>query len=390
MSKRLISFLDTTLRDGEQAPGNAMTPEQKLKLALMLEDAGVDTIETGFPASSHVDFLATQMISSRLKKASFATFSRTQVKDVKIALDAGGHSDRHLVMLVATGSDLHLKNKRHITREEGLAEITEAVTYAKEQGLTNIAVGIEDASRAQYDYIEAITRISIQAGANQIILADTTGYATPTSFGNLIRYVREIVGPNIKVSTHCHNDLGLGVANALEGIKAGADEIQATIGGIGERAGNTSLEQVAAFLYYKGDEYELGTTIQLDKLYKIYLTLRDLIKLEECRMQPLFGKYVFSTAAGIHQQGILNDPDTYEYVKPMDIGRERQLLVTRHSGRTIIRHLLQELGVSPSDKEINHLYEKFINHSSSCDDLITFTQKIQNELEFQTFEVGVL
>ncbi|HDX9619566.1 MULTISPECIES: LeuA family protein [Bacillus cereus group] len=386
MKKRVISFLDTTLRDGEQAPGNAMTPEQKVKLALMLEDAGVDTIETGFPASSQTDFLATQMISSKLKKASFATFSRAQVKDVKIALDAGGVSDRHLVMLVATGSDLHLKNKRNITREQGLAEITEAVSYAKKRGQNNIAVGIEDASRSQYDYIEAIITTSIKAGANQIILADTTGYATPKSFGDLIRYVREVAGPDIKVSTHCHNDLGLGVANVLEGIKAGADEVQATIGGIGERAGNTSLEQIAAILYYKGDEYGLDTTIKFDKLYEAYLELKEAIKLEESRMQPLFGKYVFSTAAGIHQQGMLNDPDTYEYVKPDVLGRERQILVTRHSGRTIIRHLLQDLDIPYGENVINYLYEKFISsqHSSTCDDLTTFKNKIQNELKIQS------
>ncbi len=388
MRKR-ITFLDTTLRDGEQAPGNAMTPEQKLNLALMLEEAGVDTIETGFPASSHTDFVATQLISSKLQRASFATFSRTQVNDVRIALEAGGVSDRHLVMLVATGSDLHLENKRHITREQGLEEIRETVMYAKERGLANIAVGIEDASRAKYDYIEAITRTALEAGANQMILADTTGYAVPPTFGHLISFIRRIAGPQIKISTHCHNDLGLGVANVLEAIKEGADEVQATLGGIGERAGNTSLEQVAAFLHYKGSEYGLETGIKLDKLYTAYLTLQGYIDLEDSRMQPLFGKYVFSTAAGIHQQGILNDPDTYEYVKPMDLGRERQLLVTRHSGRTIIRHLLKELGISSTDEQINALYEKFIHHSSSCDDLPTFTRKIKHELGFRATGVSV-
>ncbi|SFS59138.1 LeuA family protein [Marininema halotolerans] len=392
MEKRLISLLDTTLRDGEQAPGNAMTPEQKLRLALMLEDAGVHTIETGFPASSSTDFIATQMISSQLKKSSFATFSRALVKDVKIAIDAGGVSDRHLVMLVATGSDLHLKNKRHITREQGLTEIIEAVTYAKDQGLQNVAVGIEDASRGEYDYIESITRTSIKAGANQIILADTTGYATPTSFGDLVRFVRKISGPDIKISTHCHNDLGLGVANALEGLKAGANEIQATLGGIGERAGNTSLEQIVANLYYKGDEYGLYTTARLNKLYKAYITLQDIINLEESRMQPLFGKYVFSTAAGIHQQGILNDPNTYEYVKPQDLDRERQLLVTRHSGKTIIRHLLQENFETHNKDEIDYLYDKFIfnQQSSMCDDLNDFKQKILSELESKSTEEAVL
>jgi len=337
--KRSISFLDTTLRDGEQSPDNAMTPDQKLKLALMLEEAGVDFIETGFPASSPLDYQSTQLISAQLTKASFATFSRALVKDIEVAIKAGGISDRHVVMLVATGSDLHLEHKRGITREQGLAEVIEAVTYTKNQGLKNIALGIEDASRGKYDYLEAIARAAVKAGANQIILADTTGFATPKTFQDLIRNVRHWVGPKIKISTHCHNDLGFGVANAVAGIEAGADEVQATLGGIGERAGNTALEQVVAFLRYK-HAGSFDCNIQLDKLYDAYSALRNIIGLEESRTQPLFGKYAFSTAAGIHQQGILNNPDTYEYVKPEDIGRERQLLVTRHSGRSIIRHQL--------------------------------------------------
>lgn len=379
--QRYVSFLDTTLRDGEQAPGNAMAPEQKLNLALMLEDAGVDFIETGFPASSPADFVATQMISAQLSRASFATFSRALEKDVSLAIDAGGTSDRHLVMLVATGSDLHLKNKRNITREQGLAETVAAVTYAKRRGVKNIAIGIEDASRASYDYMEALSRAGVHAGANQVILADTTGFATPPLFHELVRHVRGWVGPSIKVSAHCHNDLGLAVANAIAGIDAGADEIQATLGGIGERAGNTSLEQVAAFLHYKGQEHGVRTNVRLDKLYDAYIALRSAIGLEEPRTQPLFGKYAFSTAAGIHQQGILNDPDTYEYIKPADVGRERQLLVARHSGRSVIRHLLQELKLTLADGEINRLYEKFISTKSAraCEDMSTLKEQIRNE-----------
>ena len=385
-SSRYVSFLDTTLRDGEQSPDNAMTPEQKLKLALMLEEAGVDVIETGFPASSPMDFLATQTISTQLKKASFATFSRTLVKDIKVAIEAGGTSDRHLVMLVATGSDLHLKNKRNITREQGLAEVIEAVTYTRNQGLKNIALGIEDASRGEYDYMEALARAAVKAGANQIILADTTGYATPQSFQDLIRHVRHWVGSTVKISTHCHNDLGFGVANAVAGIEAGADEVQATLGGIGERAGNTALEQVAAYLQYKHSGDGVRTNIQLDKLYLAYTALREVIGLEEPRTQPLFGKYAFSTAAGIHQQGILNDPDTYEYVKPHDVGRERLLLVTRHSGRSIIRHLLPELNLTLSDSEINQLYKKLIsgNKGRVSKDISTLKQQIKNEYGSKT------
>ncbi len=381
MHARHISFLDTTLRDGEQAPGNAMTPAQKLTLALMLEDAGVDCIETGFPASSPADFLATQMICAKLTKASFATFSRALAKDVAIAIEAGGTGERHLVMLVATGSDLHLKNKRNISREQGLAEVTEAVAYARARGVRNIAVGIEDASRGSFDYMESLARCAVRAGANQIILADTTGYATPRSFFELISNVRRWVGPDIKISTHCHNDLGFGVANAVAGIEAGADEVQATLGGIGERAGNTSLEQIVAFLNYKQDEYGVRTGIALDKLYAAYTTLRATIGLEEPRTQPIFGKYAFSTAAGIHQQGILNDPDTYEYVKPGDVGRERQLLVARHSGRAVLRHVLQDMALALSENEVDQLYQKLIagKDDSAYEDMAALSRRIRAE-----------
>ncbi len=384
---RRITFLDTTLRDGEQAPGNAMNPEQKLKLALLLEEAGVETIETGFPASSEDDFLATKMISEKLTKASFATFSRALVKDVKIALEAGGVSDRHLVMLVATGSDLHLENKRHISREKGLEEIEEAVRFAKSQGINNIAVGVEDASRGDREYIGQIIDTSLKSGANQIILADTTGFATPEDFADLICFTRQKVGPKIKVSTHCHNDLGLAVINSLEAIKAGADEIHATLCGIGERAGNTSLEQVAAFIYYKGKDYGIESNIQLSKLYSGYLELKNCINLEESRMQPLFGKYVFSTAAGIHQQGMINNPDTYEYVKAKDFGRDRNFFVDRHSGRSIVRLILKDLEFEGNKEVLDNLYKKYIfNNNGTCYDIKTLKKLISNELK-NSFEM---
>lgn len=376
-----ITFLDTTLRDGEQAPGNSMNAKQKLKLALLLEKAGIETIETGFPASSKEDFEATRMISKSLTTASFATFSRTCIEDVKIALEAGGISERHLVMLVATGSDLHLENKRHISRAEGLKEIEETVMFVKKEGISNIAVGIEDASRGKWDYIEQIIDTAINSGANQIILADTTGFATPDNFGELIRLTREKVGPDIKISTHCHNDLGLAAINSFEAIKYGADEIQATICGIGERAGNTSLEQMVALLYYKGEKYGVQSNIQLNKLYEIYCELRKCIGLEESRMQPLLGKYVFSTSAGIHQQGIINNPETYEYVKASDLGRERTLLVDRHSGRNVIKKVIKELDIIIDNKRLNNIYEKYIlKNSGQTYDLNTLKNLIVHEL----------
>lgn len=357
--KRIIVW-DTTLRDGEQAPSNSMSPEQKLSLAIKLEQAGVDIIETGFPASSSEDFRATQLISKKLTKSTFATFSRALIQDIKAAIDAGGVGKHHNIQLLATGSDLHLKHKRKISREQGINEIIEAVSYAKSQNIKHISVGIEDASRASIDYVKAIINASVTTGANKIVIADTTGFSTPHNFYNLIKNVKEYVSSDIKISTHCHNDLGMALANAIAGVKAGADEVQVTLGGLGERAGNTSLEQLAAFFYYKGQEYGVNTNIRLDKLYTAYNELRSYIDLEDPRTQPIFGKYAFGTAAGIHQQGIINNPDTYEYVKPYDFSREREFFISRHSGRAIFKPLLEEMKIKETSALIDELYKKFI------------------------------
>ena len=325
-----ISILDTTLRDGEQAPQNAMNPKQKLKIALELENLGVNHIETGFPASSIFDFEATKLISQEVTLSGIATFSRTLEKDVQIAFDAAGRSKNHTIQIVATGSDIHLRNKRNITRTQAIDEMMNTVRFVHQNSDCRIAVGIEDASRADYDFMKEMTQAAVDAGANQIILADTTGFSSPYEFGKLIRFIKTVVGENISVSTHCHNDLGLALANTLAGIEAGADEVQVTLGGIGERAGNASLETVASTLFFKRDIYHAYTDIKLNKLYEVYQLLCSTISMDTYRNQPIFGPYAFGTAAGIHQQGILADPNTYEFVKPDIFNRRRELFVSRH------------------------------------------------------------
>ncbi|HDG5762172.1 TPA: LeuA family protein [Staphylococcus aureus] len=375
-NKRKITFLDTTLRDGEQAPGNSMNYTKKLELALLLEESGIETIETGFPASSRDDFIATKMISESLKSSNFATFSRTKIEDIELSIQAGGTSNRHILMLVATGSDLHLEKKRKITREKGVEEVKRAVSFAKSRGIKNIAVGIEDASRSSREYINILIKTSIEFGANQIILADTTGYSTPNEMYNLVEFAKGCINESVKLSVHCHNDLGLAVINSYFAVLAGADEIQGTIGGIGERVGNTSLEQIIGLISYKGYHDNLYCEIKKEKLYKIYLKLTQFINLEENKNLPLFGKNVFSTAAGIHQQGILNDPNTYEFVKPNDWGRNRSFYIDKHSGRSMIKQVLNKIDRNKlNEKEINNLYKKYIENLSKS---ITY-----EELEYQ-------
>ncbi|PHM64862.1 2-isopropylmalate synthase [Xenorhabdus stockiae] len=381
-----VSILDTTLRDGEQAPENAMNPEQKLKIALKLEELGVDHIETGFPASSNFDYQATKLISKEITQSGIATFSRTLIKDIQLALDAAGTDKNHTIQMVATGSDLHLKNKRNITRAQSINEVIQSVQFAKQNSDCRISVGIEDASRADFQFMGEIVKASVDAGAQQIILADTTGHSNPYEFKEIIKFIKSQAGQGISISTHCHNDLGLALANTLAGIEGGADEVQVTLGGIGERAGNASLEMVASNLYFKSQQYNAYTNIDLSKMYSTYKILCEVISMPIPRNQPIFGKYAFGTAAGIHQQGILSNPDTYEFVKPNIFNRQREFFVSRHSGKSIIKYLLQQQGITSNVELIEELYEVYINSrsESNCLSMNELQQQINKHILLNT------
>jgi len=260
--------------------------------------------------------------------------------------------------------------------------VVDTVGFALSLGITDIAVGIEDASRGEDDLLRALTEAAVDAGSTCIILADTTGCHTPEEFGALIGKIRRWAPPPIKVSTHCHNDFGLATANTLAGLAAGADEIQVALGGIGERAGNTSLEEVAAVLAYKTESLGMTTGIRLEAMYAAYNRLREIIRLEEPRNKAIFGTYAFGTAAGIHQQGMLSDPSTYEYVEPARFGRERSLLIGRHSGRTVLRHLIEQLDVRVDEAELDELYRVHIaeREQGDCEDLAVVRERLAREL----------
>lgn len=378
-----IGLFDTTLRDGEQAPANGMRPHDKLALALRIAALGVDCVETGFPASSPSDVEATRLIARHLRDhphTRFATFSRTTRRDVDIAVEAGG-VEGHEVQMVATGSRIHLEHKRGITAAAAVVEVSDTVAHARSLGVTHISVGIEDASRGDDDLLRALTETALDAGATCIILADTTGCHVPAEYGDLIAKVRQWAPPPIRVSTHCHDDFGLSLANALAGVQAGADEVQVTLGGIGERAGNTPLEQLAAVLAYKSGELGAHSDIVLAEMYGAYTALREVIELPEPRNKPIFGTYAFGTAAGIHQQGILARPETYEFVEPRRFGRDRSMLIARHSGRAVLRHLLADIGVRVDDAELDDLYARHIAERAGgdCEELSTVRDRLADE-----------
>ncbi|ONI88278.1 pyruvate carboxyltransferase [Actinosynnema sp. ALI-1.44] len=359
LARRVISIYDTTLRDGEQAPGNSMQPEQKLELALNLEALGADVIETGFPSSSSSDFKATRLIAEAVTTARISTLSRADRNDIRVAVEAGGVHN-HQVEIMATGSEVHLEHKRGISRAEGVRELVDAVEFTASLGVDDISVGIEDASRGSHGYLRELIEASMAAGATTFAVADTTGCMVPEEYGRLIAAVREWVPAGMVVSTHCHEDLGLGLANTLAGVRNGADEVQVTLGGIGERAGNTSLEEFVAVLAYKSEEIGASTRIRSEGLYEAYQLLASIISVTPPRNKAIFGINAFATEAGIHQAGMLRNPLTYEYIEPARFGRERSLVVGRHSGRNILRFLMRKMNL-PSDSDlVEELYERYI------------------------------
>jgi 2-isopropylmalate synthase len=363
---RDISIFDTTLRDGEQAPGNAMTAEHKLDLALRLEALGVDVIEVGFPASSPSDFKAAELVAQSVRKATIATLSRTVRADIELAVEAVG-VDRHQVQLLATASDLHLEHKRGITRGDAIREVRDAVTFAGSLGVTDISVGLEDASRGAPDLLRALVETGLEAGANSFAVGDTSGCMMPDEYGELIATLRQWMPPETTLATHCHDDMGLSLANALAGVRSGADQVQTTLGGVGERSGNTALEELAAILAYKGTRLGATTRIRTEAIYETYLALKSAMRLEDVRNKAIVGSNAFSTAAGIHQAGVLQKPETYEYLRPDDFGRERSILISRHSGRAVLRYLIEKQGGELEPEVIGRLYDDLIGCRAEAD-----------------------
>ncbi|MEU4776735.1 pyruvate carboxyltransferase [Micromonospora sp. NPDC023633] len=363
---RRISIFDTTLRDGEQAPRNAMSPQTKLDLALRIEALGVDAVEAGFPASSAKDVEATRLISAALTTARVATLCRAARGDVETAVEAAG-TRNHQLQVIATASEIHLEHKRGITRDTALRELHDAISLASSLGVPFITLAMEDSSRGSIDLLRATVETALEAGATQIGVGDTMGCSTPGEFGELVATVREWTPASASLTVHCHNDFGLALANTMAAIEAGADEVQVTLGGVGERAGNTALEEVVGLLAYKSDVYGATTDVKTEGMYEVYSAIRAAIGLEEPRNKALFGTYAFATVAGMHQQGMLQNPLTYEYVEPGRFGRESQLLVARHSGRAVLRHVAAQAQLDLSEDTVDRLYEKLVNGRADGD-----------------------
>jgi len=364
MTQKHVAFFDTTLRDGEQSPGCSMTTQEKLTMAHALEDLGVDIIEAGFAMASEGDFAAIATITQAVRKPRIASLARAKTEDIEMAARALQFADRARIHVFLASSDLHLEFKLKMSRAEALETCGESVRLARSLA-DDVEFSPEDATRSDREFLIEMVRIAIEAGATTINMPDTVGYTTPEEYAKMFREVREripaIDAQGIVLSTHCHDDLGLAVANSLAAIDAGARQVECTINGIGERAGNAALEEIAAALYVRQDRYGVDSSIKLDQLYPTSEVLGNLITFRPSPNKAVVGANAFAHESGIHQHGMLANPLCYEIMTPQLVGVARtHLILGKHSGRAALRHRLEQLGYTLTRDELQHVYYRFV------------------------------
>jgi 2-isopropylmalate synthase len=359
-----VAFFDTTLRDGEQSPGCSMTTQEKLTMAHALEDLGVDIIEAGFAMASEGDFAAIATITQAVRKPRIASLARAKKEDIEMAARALQFAERSRIHVFLASSDLHLEYKLKMTRQQALDQAAESVRLAR-TFVEDVEFSPEDATRSDRDFLVEIVRVAIEAGATTINMPDTVGYSTPEEYGQMFREVRERIpavdAEGIILSSHCHDDLGLAAANSLAAIQAGARQIECTINGIGERAGNAALEEVAAALHVRAERYGVDTSIKLDQLYPASQVLGQIITFRPSPNKAIVGANAFAHESGIHQHGMLANPLCYEIMTPTLVGVSRtNLVLGKHSGRAALRHRLEQLGYTLSREELQQTYYRFV------------------------------
>jgi 2-isopropylmalate synthase len=360
--ERIIRIFDTTLRDGEQCPGASMNAQEKLELAHQLARLKVDIIEAGFPISSPGDFASVRQIACEVRGPTIAALSRTKPEDVDAAGQALRGAEKGRIHTFIATSDIHLQHKLRKTREEVLEMAVAAVRRAKSY-VDDVEFSPEDASRSDLTYLCQIVEAAIDAGATTINIPDTVGYAVPEEFAKIFRVLKERV-PNIDravLSTHCHNDLGMAVANSLAAVQAGAGQVECTVNGIGERAGNAALEEIVMALHTRRDYYQATTGVETREIYK---TSRMVSNVTGFLVQPnkaIVGANAFAHAAGIHQDGMLKEKTTYEIMLPETIGLDSsRLVLTSRSGRHAFRVRLEALGYGLTESELDQAYARFL------------------------------
>ncbi|MGA2115122.1 MAG: 2-isopropylmalate synthase [Bryobacteraceae bacterium] len=358
MSDRVYIF-DTTLRDGEQSPGCSMTVPEKLRMAAKLVELGVDLLEAGFPIASEGDFEAVRAVGAEFPEARVAALARCCTLDVERAaksLERAAHPRIHT--FIAT-SEIHLLHKLKKTQQQVLDEAVAAVELARRH-TGDVEFSAEDGARTDPGYLEAVSKAVVEAGAGTVNIPDTVGYSTPKEYGALIGRIARALGEDAIVSVHCHDDLGLAVANSLAAIEAGARQVECTVNGIGERAGNCSLEEVVMILKTRPDQYPYRTAIRAEHLYGASQLLSRLITFGPQPNKAIVGRNAFAHEAGIHQDGYLKEKTTYEIIDPRTVGvPEGELVLGKHSGRHALHQRARKLGYELSREELDAFYYRF-------------------------------
>ena len=356
-----VYIFDTTLRDGEQVPGCQLNTVEKIQVAKALEELGVDIIEAGFPISSPGDFNSVIEISKAVTWPTICALSRAVKKDIDTAAEALQYAKHKRIHTGIGTSDYHIKYKFDSNREEILQRAVEAVKYAKKY-VEDVEFYAEDAGRTENEYLARVVEAVIKAGATVVNIPDTTGYCLPDEYSQKIKYLFEHVDgiQNAIISTHCHNDLGMATANTMAGIMAGARQVEVTINGIGERAGNTSLEEVVMILKCHKN-LGVHTDINNRKIYPLSRTVSSLMNMPVQPNKAIVGKNAFAHSSGIHQDGVLKNMSTYEIMDPQDVGLDaNSIVLTARSGRAALKHRLEVLGVKKSGEDLDKIYDAFL------------------------------
>lgn len=357
-----VFIFDTTLRDGEQSPGVRLSTEQKLEIGRALVEIGVDVLEAGFPISSPGDFESVAILSRELKGVTVCALSRARVRDIEVAADALKHAERPRIHTGLGVSDNHLRHKFGMTRDEAL-EVGVAAVRCARRFTDDVEYYMEDSGRADPHYVYRVVESVIAAGATVINVPDTTGYTDPAEYGALIAGIVANVPNSDRAifSCHCHNDLGMATANTLAGVRGGARQVEVTVNGIGERAGNTALEEVVMALHIRKDRFGCETGIRTNRLLPLSRLVAQHTGMVVQRNKAVVGANAYAHSSGIHQDGVLKERSTYEIIDPLLVGAERsEIVLTARSGRHGLKHRLAEMGFSFGEARFEELYDRFL------------------------------
>ncbi len=364
MTERVYIF-DTTLRDGEQSPGCSMTVDEKLSMASVLVELGVDILEAGFPIASEGEFAAVDTISRSFSGSRVAALARACKLDVERAALALKHAKRPRLHTFIATSDIHLKYKLKMTRSRVLEDAAAAVELARKY-VDDVEFSAEDATRTDPDYLEEVCKAVVAAGARTVNIPDTVGCSIPDEFASLVRRIVGCIGSDAIVSVHCHNDLGLAMANSIAAMQAGARQIECTVNGIGERAGNCALEEIVMAIQTRQDRLPYHTNVVTEKLFPASQMLTQQISFGPQPNKAIVGRNAFAHEAGIHQDGFLKERTTYEIIDPRTVGvPSSRLILGKHSGRHALRERCEYLGYNLSPAELKAVYERFIAFADS-------------------------